>query len=249
MKLEKLLDRLALGCRILASEGHSDMSLGHLSLRDEAGRGFWLKRNRIGLEEVHDASDFVLVDFDGIKISGKGGVHSEWPIHAEVLKMRPDVNVVAHTHAFHASILSSSLHSFTPYTVDADYFTGLPMFKGTSALILTREEGRELAVELAQSFAIMMSNHGITFCGTSIEHAICVGVFLEKAAKVEIVARSASLNAPVLSPAMRVQRTAQIMTPVHWEHSFEYFARRQASAQRQLRDPACRGEFTARNIQ
>jgi len=63
--LRKSLDELSRACRILEMEGHGDMTLGHLSLRDPEGRGFWLKRNRIGLGEVQGAGDFVLVDWDG----------------------------------------------------------------------------------------------------------------------------------------------------------------------------------------
>ena len=50
--LEEGLAKLARASRILELEGHGDLSLGHLSLRDPEGRGFWLKRNRIGLGEV-----------------------------------------------------------------------------------------------------------------------------------------------------------------------------------------------------
>lgn len=121
---------LALGCRILELEGHGDMSLGHLSLRDPEGRGFWLKRNRIGLEEVHGAEDFVLVNFEGKQIAGSGGRHSEWPIHSAILLKRPDVQVVAHTHPRHASILSGCLERFTPYTLVGE----LPVLRETAAI-------------------------------------------------------------------------------------------------------------------
>src|ERR1700694_5553693 len=92
------LDQLARACRILEMEGHGDMTLGHLSLRDPQGRGFWLKRNRIGLGEVLSAGDFVLVDWSGQQLAGSGGRHSEWPIHSEILRLRADVRVVAHSH-------------------------------------------------------------------------------------------------------------------------------------------------------
>ena len=46
------LDKLASARRILELEGHGDMTLGHLSLRDPDRRGFWMKRNAIGLGEV-----------------------------------------------------------------------------------------------------------------------------------------------------------------------------------------------------
>src|SRR3954466_11687353 len=101
---DKELEDLARGCRVLEMEGHGDFTLGHLSLRDPAGRGFWLKRNRYGLGEIEGPGDFVLVDMDGVQLSGEGGLHSEWPIHSEVFRLRPDVNVVAHTHPFHACV-------------------------------------------------------------------------------------------------------------------------------------------------
>ena len=105
------LERLAQACRILEMEGHGDMTLGHVSLRDPGGRGFWLKRNRIGLGEVLGPQDFILVSFEGDKLEGEGGRHSEWPIHSQILRRRPEVQVVAHTHAFHASVLSASVLS------------------------------------------------------------------------------------------------------------------------------------------
>jgi ribulose-5-phosphate 4-epimerase/fuculose-1-phosphate aldolase len=71
------LTEAARACRILDMEGHGDMTLGHLSLRETTGRGFWMKRNQIGLGEVLGADDFVLVDWDGQKIEGSGGRHSE----------------------------------------------------------------------------------------------------------------------------------------------------------------------------
>jgi L-fuculose-phosphate aldolase len=69
--LETALSELAYGCRILHMEGHADMTLGHLSLRDPDGRGVWLKRSGIGLGEVRDPDDFVLIDFSGQRLSGE----------------------------------------------------------------------------------------------------------------------------------------------------------------------------------
>ena len=91
------LTEAARACRILDMEGHGDMTLGHLSVRETGGRGFWMKRNQIGLGEVLGPDDFVLVDWDGQQIAGSGGRHSEWPIHSEIFRARTDVNVVVHT--------------------------------------------------------------------------------------------------------------------------------------------------------
>jgi len=219
------LQKLAAACRILEREGHGDMTLGHVSLRDPDGRGFWMKRNRAALGEIRGPEDFVLVSWSGEKLEGAGGRHSEWPIHSEILKRRADVNMVAHTHALHASILSGSSDELLPFTLDADYFAGLPRHADEVALITTPEEGAALAESLGQHFAVLMSNHGVTFCGTSIEHATCVGVFLEKACRAHVLGKAAGLTPNALSAAVRAKRHAQIMTPAHVEHSWNYFLR------------------------
>src|ERR1700682_3507469 len=150
--LRQTLDELARACRILEMEGHGDMTLGHLSLRDGEGRGFWLKRNRIGLGEVLGAGDFVLGDWDGRQLAGGGGRHSEWPIHSEILRVRPDVQVVAHTHPFHACVFSASLDPLQPFTLDADYFIHVPRHEADVALITTQDEGSALAQSLGSGF-------------------------------------------------------------------------------------------------
>ena len=223
--LTQSLERLAMACRILEKEGHGDLSLGHVSLRDPQGRGFWLKRNRAGLGEIRGPQDFVLVSFTGEKLAGEGGRHSEWPIHAEILRRRPDVNVVAHTHALHASILSGANEPLLPYTLDADYFTDLPRHADEVALITTPAEGAALAESLGPHFAVLMANHGVTFCGTSVEHATCVGVFLEKACRAHVLGRAAGLRPSPLGAVVRARRHAQIMTPAHIEHSWDYLCR------------------------
>lgn len=216
----------ARACRILEMQGHGDFSLGHVSLRDPAGAGFWLKRNRVGLGEVVGPEDFVLVDGQGTKLAGGGGLHSEWPIHAEIFRTRPDVNVVAHTHPFHACVLSATKEPIQPYTLDADYLIDVPRHEVEVALIKRPEEGEALARALGGHWAILLANHGVVFCGRSIAHATCVGVFLEHAARAHLAGGSAGFDATMPSRAMREKRRAQMMTDAHIEHTWDYLCRK-----------------------
>ncbi len=226
MTLQEQLDQLARACRILEMEGHGDMTLGHLSLRDPNGRGYWLKRNAYGLGEIRSHADFVLVDWEGRKLEGEGGRHSEWPIHSEILRQRPDVKVVAHTHPVNASVLSAFGQPLAPFTLDADYFEALPVHRDDVALLKTRDQGRALAHSLGPHFAVLMANHGVTFCGTSIEHATCVGIFLERAARIHLLGSRTGMAGSFPAPSVRTTRRTQIMTPVHVEHSWNYFSRK-----------------------
>ena len=222
----ELLTEAARACRILDMEGHGDMTLGHLSVRGSGGAGFWMKRNQIGLGEVLGADDFVLVDWEGGQIGGSGGRHSEWPIHSEILRARPDVNVVVHSHPFYASVFSAAVEPLEPYTLDADYFVDLPRHEDDVALVTTADEGRALARSLGPHFAVLMGNHGVTFCGATVEQAVCTGIFLEKACKAHITGRAADLRTKMPSAAVRARRHRQIMTPVHWHHCWRYFCRK-----------------------
>ena len=180
------LHDLARAHRILDLEGHNDMSLGHLSWRDPHGRGLWLKRGNIGLEEVHDV-DFLLLNFDGDVLEGDGIRHLEWPIHAKILQARRDVNVVAHTHPFHATALSATTAQIRPYSNEGVWFSEVVgHFKLTSDLVNTPELGAELATALGSSEAVLLKNHGAAFVGTDVREATLAGIFLEKAARVQL---------------------------------------------------------------
>ncbi len=220
------LTEAARACRILDMEGHGDMTLGHLSVRAEGGAGFWMKRNRIGLGEVLGPEDFVLLDWDGTQLGGDGGRHSEWPIHSEILCARTDVNVVVHAHPLYASIFSAAVEPLQPYTLDADYLIDVPRHEADVALLAQKSQGAALADALGQHFAVFIANHGVTFCGTTIEHAVCVGVFLEKACRAHLIGAAANVRATMPERAVRERRRSEIMTPVHWEHCWRYFCRK-----------------------
>lgn len=227
--LSNALNNCARACRILEMEGHGDMVLGHLSLRDPDGRGFWMKRSRAGLGEILGPNDFVLIDWDGNQISGSGSHHSEWPIHSEILRVRDDIQIVVHSHPFYTSVFSASDVPLQPYTLAADYFVDVPRHLDEVALVTTKEEGTALAKSLGNAFAVLMANHGVTFCGTSIEHAVCVGVFLEQACKVQLVGMSVGLGQVNLDRRIRARRHSQINHSAHWDHCWNYFCRKLAS--------------------
>ncbi len=166
------LDRLAAGCRILEMEGHASRILGHASLRDPLGRGFWLKRWGISFGETKGPGDFVLMDFDGNQIAGDGRAPSEWPIHAGILMARADVASVVHSHPFFGRVFSAVTDPLLPVSNTGNWFPAPPpRFEMTSELIRTIEQGNAVARALGDNMAVFLRNHGVVFCGGSIEQA------------------------------------------------------------------------------
>ena len=54
---QSLREQVAWACRILASEGYADLTLGHISARGPEGE-IWIKRKGVALDEV-EAEDVV----------------------------------------------------------------------------------------------------------------------------------------------------------------------------------------------
>lgn len=187
------LRQLARIHRILFLEGHGDMSLGHLSWRDPYGRGFWLKRAKLALDEVQ-AEDFLLLDFAGRPLAGRGDRHLEWPIHAELLRRRPDIVAVGHSHPFHATLFSCAEATLQPYTNEGVWFAQPPAhFTLTSDLVDSPALGVAHAEALGQADAVFLRNHGVSFVGSSLERLCLTGIFLEKACRAQLALAASGL--------------------------------------------------------
>jgi L-fuculose-phosphate aldolase len=231
--LSAALTELAYGCRILFMEGHADMTLGHLSLRDPEGRGLWLKRSGIGLSEVRDTGDFVLIDFSGKRLSGDGRLHKEWPIHTEIMQARPDVMVAGHSHPFHATAFSALDVELSAVTNEAVYLGGVPSrFSETTGLIDTPALGANLAAALGSASTVLMRNHGISFVGRDIATATMMGLFLERACRSQLALLATGLGYAATAPAELAQKHDEIFDPGLIETFWAFFKRRADQAHR-----------------
>jgi len=225
-EISQALDRLAAGCRILEMEGHASRILGHASLRDPLGRGLWLKRWGISFGETMGAADFVLVDFDGNQLAGDGKSPSEWPIHAGVLKARADVVAVVHSHPFYGRVFSAVTDPLLPVSNTGNWFPAPPpRFEMTSELIRTIGQGDALSRALVDNMGVFLRNHGVVFCGGSIEQAILMGVQLEEACREHLLIASTSLNWDAPGDEERARKYKGAGSPKSLKASFDFFVR------------------------
>ncbi|HEY4277226.1 MAG TPA: class II aldolase/adducin family protein [Conexibacter sp.] len=188
---QELRATVATGCRVLAANGHSDYIWGHLSARDPAGRGLFMKGSGLGLEEI-EPDDVVLLDEAGDVIEGDRRRHSEWPLHAEVLKHRPDVGAVVHTHPPHAVALAAAGVELEPVSNMGTWFAppGVPRFEDTAELIRDRELGAAVARALGERDVLFLVNHGIVAVGADVRAAVIRAVLLEAACRQQLLTRA-----------------------------------------------------------
>ncbi len=228
--------------RILDLEGHNDMSLGHCSMRDPWGRGVWLKRANIGLEEVTE-DDFILVSFQGEILAGEGVRHLEWPIHTEFMLARPDINFACHTHPVQATLFSCTREKLQPFTNEGCWFTVPPPFYlTTSDLVDSIELGKDLAKCLGKAEAVFLRNHGVCVVGRDVKEMTLAAVFLEKACRAHLALAASGLkhSAP---PKAEVDKKRKTIYPVRAVNNFwDYYNRRLDRVEG--RDPARRASLT-----
>jgi L-fuculose-phosphate aldolase len=210
-------------------EGHTDMTQGHLTIRDPEGRGFWMKRTGIAFLEVRRPNDFVLVDLKGNRLEGKGGVHGEWPIHAEIFRSRPDVNAIGHTHPFYACVFSAFNEPLRAVAHEGASLNGtVSRYVDTSNLIDTPQLGRDLARDLGSAPAVLMRNHGITFVGPTVEECVLTGIFLERACHSQLVANAAGSAWEFPNEREMREKYKSVMTAAYIRNSWGFYARKLA---------------------
>jgi L-fuculose-phosphate aldolase len=173
--------RLADGCRMLAAADQGDDVWGHATARVPGTSTFWMKAAGLGLEEIRP-DDLLLVDIDGKVLRGRRPRHSEVFIHAEIMRVRPDVGAVVHTHPVPATVFSSLGVPVRPVLHEGCNFVppDVPRFTETTDLIVTPELGRAVARTLGDRPAMFLVNHGIVTVGVTIEEAVVNALLLDK---------------------------------------------------------------------
>jgi ribulose-5-phosphate 4-epimerase/fuculose-1-phosphate aldolase len=115
----------------------------------------------------------IMLDFDGRYLGGDKSSPYEWPIHARIMRARPDVMSVCHTHSKWSALFSVIKGGLRPIHMYAKFLpTGGPPIYPAAGLIGTVERGEALAATLKDSAAVLLRAHGDAVVGTSLEQAI-----------------------------------------------------------------------------
>ncbi len=226
---EALRSDVALGCRILGVEDQGDFVWGHVSARDPDGRGVWMKASTLGFEEIGPAN-VILVSWDGEVLAGDGRRHAEYPIHTELMRARPDVQSVVHTHAPWAVAFASTGQPLRPVSHEATLFVPpeVARFTRTGDLILTRELGEELAAAVADRNAAFMVHHGIVTCGPDVVTAVMSAVLLERASRTNIRAIAGGGPKTWSSDEEALAKREHCYPPALLRQAWDYLERRLA---------------------
>lgn len=191
-----LRTQVAWSCRILAMNGHVDMTLGHVSARGPENQ-IYIKRKGIGLDEV-TPRDILTLDLSGAKVEGDGEAHLESPLHTEIYRIREDVGSVIHTHPPYTTALSATKAKLEMLNHDSLlFYDGLAYFDENAGLVSNAALGEAVAEALGQRKAILMRNHGVLVVGKSVPWATYIALTLERAVKIQHIASDLGALSPL----------------------------------------------------
>ncbi|MBN2043542.1 MAG: class II aldolase/adducin family protein [Anaerolineales bacterium] len=158
------------------------------------------------------AEDMIVVDMDLNIISGKYRPSVATNLWTAILRARPDVNGIVHSHSPYAtafSVVDMTIPIITE--TQADWF-GQPI-KIAPYTHIEDDHFITAPVEaLGDGFGVMLGQHGPITVGENLHHAMERAVTLEEAAKTYFIARGIG--------------EVKVFTPAQAKASFEYYQNR-----------------------
>ena len=143
--------------------------------------------------------DVMVIDLDGNIIEGPHRPSTEWPMHAEIYKNRPDVDSVVHTHSPYATAFSVINEPIPLVLIEMVLFLLREVPVAPVATQGTPDVGVGVVNALGtDGVACLMQNHGALTVGKTLEEAYIRSEYLEDSAKICHMARA--IGTPTVMP-------------------------------------------------
>ena len=217
-------EKLALSCRILAKEGHSETLAGQVTVRQADGT-FLTTPLAHSFGEIR-AQSVIRIDDSLRVLEGRGVPNPAVRFHLWVYRLRPDVNCVMHTHPPYVSALSMTGEPLQIAHMDATpFFDDCAFLAEWPGLPIADVEGEIISAALGQKRCVLLANHGFLAATPTIEESLYMSVLIERAARNQLVAQSAYGRLKLVDPVLAKESHDFLLQPSIVNASFAMFAR------------------------
>lgn len=202
---------LAAAHRLIAHFVSVDLTYNHISVRVPGEpQHFLVKADNVLMEQV-TASNLVKYDLEGRQVgeSPFKASPAAYNLHAAVLRVRPDIHAAVHTHTPANLAVSAQSHGLLPLTQQAMRFWNRVARYPNEVDDTTREGAEWLAAALGEHWVMLLENHGVLVCGTTLPEAYIYHHFFELACRAQIGALAGGGKLVVPDPAVCAARAAR----------------------------------------
>jgi len=190
--MKKERDELLAVMQKLAQLGLNRGTSGNASVRIEGG--FLVTPSGMHVDDMI-AADIVAMNFDG-EAAGERRPSSEWHFHLDILRQRPEINAVVHTHSTFATTLACLRKGLPPFHYMIAVAGGDSIRCAPYALFGTEALSHAAVKALEGRRACLLANHGMIALGSTLRQALDVAVEVESLC--EQYLRALQVGEPVL---------------------------------------------------
>ena len=187
-------------CYHLADYFHmSDIIWNHITAKTSSSKETFLI-NSFGLryDEI-TASNLVEITFSGKVINSNSSINDTgYIIHSAIHQMRKDIKCVMHTHSRAGLAISSLKAGLQPMIQDAAIFHNRVSYHDWEGMSTESDECERLVKSLGNKKVMILRNHGLLTCGTTISEAFMLMYYLDRACKnqIDILSTGMKPNVP-----------------------------------------------------
>jgi L-fuculose-phosphate aldolase len=187
--------------RVTIARGLNVNKSGNVSARCARGdaQGLLITPTAIAYDELAE-QDLVFVNLADERCSGARAPSSEWRIHADILRARPEFGAIVHTHSPAATALACHGLDLPAFHYMIAVCGGPDVRCAQYATFGTQALSDQALAALMDRKACLLRNHGCIGCGTNLADALAAAQEVEHLAHIYLLARQ--LGEPSrLSPA------------------------------------------------
>lgn len=175
-------------CLRMIGSGLTVETWGNISVRDPETGYVYLTPSGMPYDTLVE-DDIVVMDIDGNRIEGERKPTIEHAMHLGIMRNRPDVNAVVHTHPVYSQVFALLHENIPPVIDEAAQILGDEVRVTEYALPGSPEMAENAIKTLGNDAACLLANHGAVAVGKDMDAAFRVCTILEMTSQIYYMAR------------------------------------------------------------
>jgi L-ribulose-5-phosphate 4-epimerase len=157
---------------------------GNVSVRSvDVANALWITPSAVFKGSLHP-EDMTLINLEGTVIDGRFKPSMEYAFHAGLMKLRPEINAVVHSHAPYAIVWGLGEFEIPPITYEALFVGQLPFIPWH--MVGSKELASAILDKIGQGSVpgAFLRNHGLITVGGNLRQAADATLMVEQTLKI-----------------------------------------------------------------